>query len=273
MNAQELKEQYKKTGFIGPVEIMSKEESLEYQKLILKAEEEHNLMKSMYRNKSNLLFPWIDKLSKHPKIIEHVTNLLGPNIWCWNALFWVKYPNDGRNVGFHQDATYWNFDKKDKALTLWIAFNDLKEEHGTIEYVSGSHVAFQRKHIDVKDGKSLLLRGQEVEEEVSKERIKTIVPAGHALIHSPYIIHGSSTNNADTPRFAIGLIFASTECAPLIKTKPEVTAMIAGTDEYNYMKHEPTVTGDWEVDLKNWQKTMDDHHENYVAMNQGPYYQ
>ena len=127
-----LREQFDRNGFVGPLEIMSKQEALKFKDLVMQAEAEQKLMKSDYRCKSNVLYPFVDQISRHPKLIEYLTQLIGPNIHCWDTLFWVKYPGDGKDVSFHQDATYWNFDKKHLAVTAWFAFDDVTEEHGSI---------------------------------------------------------------------------------------------------------------------------------------------
>ena len=265
-----LKEQFEQNGWVGPVQIMSKEEALEFKKLVLEAEEKLSLMNSDYRCKSNVLFPFVDKISRNPKLIEALTQLIGPNIHCWDTLFWVKKPGDGKDVSFHQDATYWNFDKKHLAVTAWFAFDDVTEEHGSIEYVQGSHRVFQRKHKDVKTDTNLLMRGQTVDEDLPKERIKTVVPAGSVLLHSPYIIHGSGPNRADTARVAMGMILASTECKPILNISPESTVMVAGVDEYNHMQHDPAPTGNWDADVVNWRAAYDRQHDNYYKMEQSP---
>jgi hypothetical protein len=265
-----LKEQFERNGFVGPLEIMSREEALEFRALVMDAEEKHNLMRGDYRCKSNVLFPFVDRISRHPKLIEYLSQIIGPNIHCWDTLFWVKYPGDHKDVSFHQDATYWNFDKKHLAVTAWFAFDDVTEEHGSLEYVQGSHRVFQRRHKDVKTETNLLMRGQTVDEDVPKERIKTRVPAGHVLLHSPYTIHGSADNRATTPRVAMGMIFASTECKPILELSPESTVMVAGVDNYNYMLHDPQPTGVWEEDIKSWQGAYDRQHINYYQMEQTP---
>lgn len=265
-----LKEQYEQNGWVGPISIMSREEALELKKLVHEAEEKLNLMNSDYRCKSNVLFPFVDKVSRNPKLVEALTQIIGPNIHCWDTLFWVKNPGDGKDVSFHQDATYWNFTNKHLAVTAWFAFDDVTEEHGSIEYVQGSHRVFQRKHKDVKTDTNLLMRGQTVDEDLPKERIKTTVPAGSVLIHSPYIIHGSGPNMASTPRVAMGMIFASTECKPILEISPESTVMVAGEDKCNYMIHDPAPSGNWDTDVVNWRAAYDRQHINYYKMEQSP---
>lgn len=263
-----IKQQYDAHGWVGPLEIMSKEKALEFKKLMLDADKKLDLMNSDYRCKSNVLFPWVDEISRNPRLIKYLEQIIGPNIHCWDTLFWIKYPNTDKVVSFHQDATYWNFDNADKALTVWFAFDDVTKEHGSIEYIQGSHKVFQRRHKDVKTNNNLLMRGQTVDLDIPKERVKTQVPAGNVLIHSPFIIHGSGENLADTPRVAMGMIFASTECKPRLGLSPESTVMVNGVDEFNYMKHDPRPTGDWETDLKAWKDAYDRQHINYYQIEQ-----
>jgi len=265
-----LKEQFEQNGWVGPIQIMSREEALAYKEIALDTEDQLKLMNSDYRCKSNVLFPFVDRISRSPKLIEALTELIGPNIHCWDTLFWIKKPGDGKDVSFHQDATYWNFDKKHLAVTAWFAFDDVVPEHGSLEYVQGSHRVFQRRHKDVKTDTNLLMRGQTVDEDLPKERVKTTVPAGSVLLHSPYIIHGSGPNRASTSRVAMGMIFASTECKPILNRAPESTVMVSGVDTYNYMIHDPQPTGDWETDKSNWRKAYDRQHDNYYFMEQSP---
>jgi hypothetical protein len=260
--------QYKQNGWLGPLPIMSAEDAFEYKQIVLETDSKLNLMNSDYRCKSNTLFKWVDDISRNPILISYLEQIIGPNIHCWDTLFWIKQPGDGKDVSFHQDATYWNFTNKDKAVTVWFAFDDVTPEHGSLEYVQGSHSTFQKRHKDVKTDTNLLMRGQTVDIDVPKKRVKTSVPAGNILIHSPYMIHGSSKNNTDTPRVAMGMIFASTECKPVLEISPESTVMIAGVDEYNYMLHDPQPTGEWSIDVVNWQAAYDRQHLNYYKMEQ-----
>lgn len=263
-----LKETFDKNGWVGPLSIMSKEDASKYYDVITSTDLELDLMNSDYRCKSNVLFPWVNEISRNPILIKHLESIIGPNIHCWDTLFWIKKPGDGKDVSFHQDSTYWNFSEKHKAVTVWFAFNDVTEEHGSLEYVQGSHLVFQKRHIDLKTDSNLLMRGQTVDVDIPKERIKTSVPAGSILIHSPYIIHGSGQNRTNTPRVAMGMIFASTECKPILNISPESTIMVSGKDEFNYMIHDPLPSGIWETDIVNWRAAYDRQHLNYYKMEQ-----
>jgi len=264
----DIKLQFETNGWVGPLPIMSKKKADEYKEMVLKAETTLNLMNSDYRCKSNTLFNWVDEISRTPALINYLTQLIGPNLQCVDTLFWIKKPGDGRDVSFHQDATYWNFDSKHKALTVWFAFTDVTEEHGSLEYVQGSHTIFQRRHHDVKTDTNLLMRGQTVAEAIPKQRVRTSVPAGHVLIHSPYTVHGSGPNTASTTRIAMGMIFASTECKPKLTLAKESAIMVHGVDEHHYMLHDTPPTGDWDTDVKVWRDAYNRQHINYYKMEQ-----
>lgn len=264
----QLKEQFQRQGWIGPIPIMSRAQALTYKRIIMDWDQKLDLMNSDYRCKSNVLFPFVDEISRNPNLIAALSQIIGPNIHCWDTLFWIKKPGDGKDVSFHQDNTYWNFDKPTLSVTAWFAFDDVTEQHGSLEYIQGSHQAQARRHRDIKTDTNLLMRGQTVDEDIPKERVRTTVPAGHVLIHSPFIVHGSGPNLATTDRVAMGMIFASTECRPRLNLSPESTIMVAGVDEYHHMEHDPRPTGIWEQDLQTWRRAYDRQHVNYYQMEQ-----
>ncbi len=45
--------------------------------------------------KPHLLFPWLNELIRSPKILDAVSSVLGPNLFCWSAQFFMKQPGDG----------------------------------------------------------------------------------------------------------------------------------------------------------------------------------
>jgi ectoine hydroxylase-related dioxygenase (phytanoyl-CoA dioxygenase family) len=181
---------------------------------------------------------------------------------------WFKKPNSNKDVGFHQDATYWNFDNRHLAVTAWFSFDDADPESGSVEYITGSHKNLLIRHIDVKTDTNLLMRGQTVDIDIPTQRLKTVVPAGNIMLHSPFVVHGSGPNISNSARYAMGMIFVSTQCKPVLTVSPESTVMVSGVDNFNHMIHDPKPTGDWETDLKNWKLAYDRQHDNYYQMEQ-----
>jgi ectoine hydroxylase-related dioxygenase (phytanoyl-CoA dioxygenase family) len=260
--------QFDQLGVVGPIEIFSKEELVPIREEMLQCDTIHNLMNTDYRCKSNVLFPWVNKVVNHPKLVACVAEILGPNFHCWDTLLWFKKPNSNRDVGFHQDATYWNFDNRHLAVTAWFTFDDADSESGSVEYITGSHKNLLIRHTDIKTDTNLLMRGQTADIDIPKQRLKTVVPAGNIMLHSPFIVHGSGPNISNSGRYAMGMVFVSTQCKPVLKISPESTVMVSGVDNFKHMIHDPKPTGDWETDLKNWKLAYDRQHDNYYQMEQ-----
>jgi ectoine hydroxylase-related dioxygenase (phytanoyl-CoA dioxygenase family) len=262
-----IKQQYEEQGFYGPVKFLNQMQTLNYTEQMMTCIKEHNLMNSDYRCKSNVLFPWINELTKNPIILEHVREVLGDDFSCWDTLIWNKEKESKEYVSWHQDATYWNFLPKERGLTVWVTLSGATKEMGCIQYIPGSHLKGQHNHSDVKAEGNLLMRGQTIDNR-PKETIYAECAPGTFLMHSPFMIHGSDNNTTDTPRLALGLIYVATDAKPYVKFAPESTIMVSGTDKYNYMLHDPEPIGNFEYDRNAWQRAYDRQHDNYYKVPQ-----
>lgn len=262
-----IEETYNINGYYGPVKFLSSSELERYTSCMHSAVVSLNLMQTPYRCKANVLFPWIDDLSKHPTITEHVSAILGKNFHCWDALVWNKQANSENFVSFHQDATYWNFSPKEHAVTIWVTLSGATQNMGCLEYIPGSHNK-QVRHVDIADVNNILMRGQTIETYLELDSVKVEAPAGSFLMHHPFVMHGSGPNHTDNYRSAIGFIYAATDVKPIETFAPESTVMISGEDSYKYMKHDPAPSGEWNKDIEVWASAYDRQHENYYKMEQ-----
>ena len=260
-------EQFNQQGFYGPVQFLTEEENSYYTNQLLTSQKELDLMNSDYRCKSNVLFPWINQLSRHNTLVSHVKEILGNNFHCWDTLIWIKDSNSDKYVSWHQDATYWNFLPKESGLTVWITFSGATRDMGCIQYLKGSHKLKQIHHSDVKNNNNLLMRGQTVDYSID-HTVYAECTAGSFLMHSPFIMHGSDANRSNNVRLALGLIYVATNARPIESYDVESTVMISGHDDYNYMVHDPEPMGHWATDVKNWRRAYDRQHANYYKMAQ-----
>jgi hypothetical protein len=65
------------------------------------------------RHKSHLQFDWPNDLVRHPRILDAVEDVIGPNIVCWCSSFFIKETRNPRFVSWHQDSTHWGLDPAD----------------------------------------------------------------------------------------------------------------------------------------------------------------
>jgi non-heme Fe2+,alpha-ketoglutarate-dependent halogenase len=267
MPVDEFKKRYEEEGAVWPISVLNEEELLAARLELDRASKELDLMNSDYRCKAQVLFPWVASIARSPKLTPYLTAVLGDSYHCWDALFWIKSPGDGKYVSFHQDGTYWNFLPK-KGVTVWLSFDGATEDSGAIQYVLGSHKSGIRKHTDKRNDRNLLMRGQTVDraKEEARQTVVAEVPAGFASLHAPFVVHGSTPNRSVESRAACGLIFVSGEAAPILSHAPESTLWVQGVDSNRNFLHDPVPAGAWEADKANWRKAYDRQHENYYRM-------
>ena len=204
-------EQYVKKGYCHPIDALTREEATVC--LAHLERYESNIgqpIDGKYRHKPHLLFPWLHDLISHPRVLDAVEDVLGPNILCWGSSFFIKEPEDPGYVSWHQDATYWGLDRPD-VCTAWIALTPSTRANGCMRVASGSH-GKQLTHTDTFHKDNLLSRGQEINAEVDeKDAVDLELSPGQMSLHHVRIIHGSNPNPTTTRRvgFAIRYIAAT----------------------------------------------------------------
>ena len=102
---------YRARGYHFPVNALSESEVAEFRgKLEDYEARTGGPIQGEMRHRSHVLFPWINEMIRHPKILDAIEDLLGPDILCWNTSFFIKEPRDPGFVSWHQDATYWGLE-------------------------------------------------------------------------------------------------------------------------------------------------------------------
>src|SRR5437764_12531764 len=49
-------------------------------------------------------------LVTHPRILDAVEDVLGPDVLVWSSSVFAKEPHTPSYISWHQDGTYWNLD-------------------------------------------------------------------------------------------------------------------------------------------------------------------
>ena len=134
--------------------------------------------------------------SRHPKLLDLLTSLLGPDIKLFRDALMMKPPRHGSAKPYHQDSAYWAIDPPDLA-SVWVALDDATLENGCMRVLPGSHTwgVMEHKH----------LQDFQVEESVLDLSREVAVPlkAGGALVFHSLLLHATSPNESDSPRRAM----------------------------------------------------------------------
>ena len=262
---QSQAEGYRRDGYACPVRVMSADEAADFRARFEAYEQKHGGWYKLSKGqKLYLLQTWAADLVRHPKVLDAVEDVLGPDIFCWGQSLFVKDAHDPGFVSWHQDSTYWGLSKPD-VVTAWIALSPANEESGCMKVVPGSHKWDQIEHNDTLDEHNLLTRGQEIAVEVDeKDGVLMPLQPGEISLHHVLVVHGSAPNRSDDRRIGVAVRYV----APHVKQKEadkDSAWLVRGEDKYGHFIHETPPQAD-----------MDDaalaEHKRIMALRQGVLY-
>lgn len=229
--------QYQEHGYYSPVRIMSPEDAADVRANLEAYEARAGILEGRMRHKSHLLFTWLADLVRHPRILDAVEDVLGPNILCWGSSFFIKEPRNAGFVSWHQDSTYWGLDPAD-VVTAWFALSDSTPDNGAMRVIPGSHKLDQVPHQDTFNKDNLLSRGQEVMVDVDPARaVMMPLRAGEISLHHVRLIHGSDPNPSDTRRVGFAIRYIPTTVRQVAGAHDGAT-LVRGVDEYGHFAPE-----------------------------------
>ena len=80
--------QYQRDGFLFPVDCLTPDEVRHYRTHLEAFERKQGdtfgKLPDLVRSKSHLLFTWMDELVRHPKVLDAVESIIGPNILIYH---------------------------------------------------------------------------------------------------------------------------------------------------------------------------------------------
>ena len=97
--------QYRDLGYCAPVPVLSGAEADGLRRMLETFETSGRGMQGAVRHKPHLLFTWLNDLIRHPRILDAVEDIIGPDILCWGTSFFIKEPRNPGYVSWHQDST------------------------------------------------------------------------------------------------------------------------------------------------------------------------
>ena len=154
--------------------------------------------------------PWFNALIRHPKILDAVEDVIGPNILVWTSTFFIKEPHSPTFAAWHQDGTYFGLHPHEQ-VCAWVALTDASREAGCMEQLSSHGVPRQLRHAPLGLANSINRAGQTIMEPFDKANpVAMALPAGSFSLHHEFATHRSAPNNALHRRVGIGLNYIPT---------------------------------------------------------------
>ena len=191
--------------------------------------------------KGHLCFRRSYEFSRHPKILDVVEDLIGPDIYVLSSRFWMKPGKDGTFVSWHQDSAYFGLEPNE-LVTVWLALTDSEPVNGCLRVIPGTHRGKIYSHVETFDKKNLLARGQSIEVIDSSDAVDLVLRAGQFSCHHERIVHGSDANDTDDIRIGLGLFYFPAHVRSTIGRRP--ASLVRGVDNYGHWDADPVPSVD-----------------------------
>lgn len=260
--------QYNDTGYYAPVPALTTAEAAALRERLESFEASAGILAGKLRHKSHLLFTWLNDLIRHPRILDAVEDVIGPNILCWGTSFFIKEKRNPSFVSWHQDSTYWGLDPAD-VVTAWVALSDSTAENGAMRVIPGSHKLDQVPHRDTFRPENLLSRGQEIMVEVDDAQARMLeLKAGEMSLHHVRLIHGSDPNPSDLRRIGFAIRYIPTYVRQAAGSHDSAT-LVRGVDTFHNFEPEQVPDADMSEAAQAYHASVTDAHAQILMRDTG----
>lgn len=177
--------------------------------------------------------PWFNDLIRHPRILDAIEDVIGPDILVWTSTFFIKEPRSPTFAAWHQDGTYFGLEPKVQ-VCAWVALTDASAEAGCMEMLSSRGAPRQLHHAALGLANSINRAGQTIMEPFDDTQpVAMALRAGEFSLHHELAVHRSAPNNASHRRVGIGLNYIPTHVR--VDGPVRLKAMLVrGEDRYGH---------------------------------------
>ena len=240
--------QFRRDGYAFPFEVLDAEEAAGMRHRLEAAEARNGgRLRPAERNKSHLLFKWLDDLIRDPRVLDPIERLIGPDILCWNTIFWIKEAGSPSFVSWHQDTRYWGL-SSDKVISAWLALSPASLEAGCMRVMPGSHVGDVLAHEDAYHEDNMLTRGQRITEGIEEDKaVYMPLRTGQMSLHSYRLAHASGPNRAADRRSGVSMHFMPPDTRQIVGDW-DSAALVRGRDRFGHFEPTPIPERDFDDD-------------------------
>jgi hypothetical protein len=203
-------DQYNSAGFIQPFDVFSGAEMDGIRRYIdgLMAAKGDDGAYGINCYQARLSGLW--DIATNPRILDHLEDLIGPNILCWATAILSKAPHDPKAVPWHQDAGFWSLSPA-RTVTVWLAIDDVDEANSAMRFIPATH---DKGLLSMSaTGGEAVFHKQTANADALGEPFSNALKSGQISMHADMLVHGSLPNNSDRRRCGLTLRY----CAPEVQ--------------------------------------------------------
>lgn len=207
---------YRYNGYLFPFPALSAAESAECNDGLARYEgwlgKPVNQADRRWRSATYVMLPWVDALVRHPRVLDVVEELIGPDILVYTATWFIKEAQSPAFTAWHQDATYFGLTPHEH-VTAWVALSDAGSEAGCMEVASSRGNPQQMRHAALNLPHSINGGGQAIVDPVDDSDTAMMeLPAGSFSLHHTLCRHRSPPNRATHRRIGLGISYIPAHC-------------------------------------------------------------
>jgi len=218
---------YDELGFLHSIPILSVDEVVYYRSQLEKTCQAIGGRLTRL-NTLHLFFRWAWDLSTHPRLLNCLEQVIGPNIVLKSTRVIYKYGQSASYVGWHQDGIRERL-VDGRAPAIWLGLTAATVENGCLRLVPRSHRLGLLAHesspaLEPLPGSTsaameswFRAHGDELSERITRDQpdsdsaFDLVMPAGEMSIHHPVILHGSNPNSSTECRIGLSASYSAPE--------------------------------------------------------------
>jgi non-heme Fe2+,alpha-ketoglutarate-dependent halogenase len=202
---------YQRNGFLFPLPALTADEAAAALKNVARLEARIGSPMSKapkkVRSGAYTYLPWVEALCRHPRVLDAVEDVIGPDILVFWATFFVKDAGSPNFTAWHQDSTYFGLEPHDH-VTAWIALSDASRAAGCMEVVPPAGEPKQYYHAKAYLEHSINVAGQHIVEPLDQTQLTAMeLKAGEMSLHNSLCPHRSLPNTASHCRVGFGISY------------------------------------------------------------------
>jgi ectoine hydroxylase-related dioxygenase (phytanoyl-CoA dioxygenase family) len=245
--------QFKRDGYLFPVTAFGADEARDCAERVARYEREtgKSAMKTL-SFKAHVAFAMFSGLIRHPRILDAVEDVLGPDLVCWGSSFFLKAAHSPKYISWHADTYYYGLEPQD-TVTVWVAFTPSNRASGCIRVIPGSHLE-DTPFDQTPSEHNMLGRGQTTQDVDESAAVYMPLEPGQFSMHHERLVHSSEPNGADYRRIGYSIHYCPTHVrqTKFAGDDRPSAALVRGVDETGHWEHETMTTADFDPAAWTW---------------------
>lgn len=251
---------FRAEGYLFPVEALDPTEVAAARDWLADFERRHadipaRERRELLRFKPHLLHPQLDRIVRHPRILDAVEAVIGPDIMVWASAFFIKDARDPAFVSWHQDSITYGVEGGE-LVSAWIALTDVDPGNASMKFIPGSHHGGLVTHRFIANPDNMVSLGETIEGVDEGKAVSVALKAGQMSLHALDLMHASDANASDRRR--VGFVVRYFE--PSMRAREGVaSALLArGVDRCGHFELErPPAAADDPATIAAYERAMD----------------